>query len=208
LTVAPLVNFNRLTNSNAKDVSSNLNVLSPGVQGEAFFENLADGYLQLYVNDRLNVNSTFEGETSSWSNTFQIAPVYWPLYIDRPIPIWYTFRTVVPTFTVQYFDRLNGASEPIFASSNRVFRYGPGVTVWMRFFDAAPVPDWLQKFSGSVSFDWYQDTISNRKYQHLLAMLTYNITKNYGVTASYEDGEVEETGARIEITKVGLSVTY
>jgi hypothetical protein len=78
----------------------------------------------------------------------------------------------------------------------------------MRFFDAAPVPDWLQKFSGSVSFDWYQDTISNRKYQHLLAMLTYNITKNYGVTASYEDGEVEETGARIEITKVGLSVTY
>ena len=86
IAVAPIVAFNRLTNSNAKLVSKNLDVLSPGFYSEVFVEDPLNSPLQLYFRARTNANGDFEGDVNSWSGTFELQPVYEPLRIG--IEVW------------------------------------------------------------------------------------------------------------------------
>jgi hypothetical protein len=208
IAVAPIVAFERLTNSNAKLVSKNLDVLSPGFSSEVFVEDPLNSPLQLYFRARANANGDFEGDVNSWSGTFEFQPVYGPLRIGTKITIGHTFWYVAPVVRTQYFARTGKDTDPIFAASNHVLRIGPGVAVAMRPLDQDPVPAWLQNFLFGLSYDWFHDTVSNQNVHYLLTSLSYSVTQNFGITLSYEQGKVEQTGQDVETTKLALSVKY
>lgn len=205
---APIARFQRLTNSNAKLTSKNLDVLSPGLSGELLIDDPLHTPLQLYLRGRVNANGNFEGIVNSWSQTLEVQPVYGPLYIGERLKIGSVFLNVSPVLRAQYFERTGKDTDPIFATANHVFRVGPGVAVLMRPLDRDPVPAWLQKISLSATYDWLYDEISHRTVEYSKTTLGYDITTNFGMALSYEKGKVEETGKDVATTMLALTVKY
>src|SRR5271166_4482492 len=77
IAIAPLVQFQRVTNSSPKQAKSNIDVLSPGVSSEAFIDQLTPNS-QMYLGLRGNANGDFEGNVHSWSGTAEIQPFIYP----------------------------------------------------------------------------------------------------------------------------------
>ena len=65
-----------------------------------------------------------------------------------------------------------------------------------------PAPKWLL----NVTYSWYRDFLSGRTFEHFNPSFTYNFTDNIGLTLGYERGQIEQTGKKIDLTTVSLSV--
>ena len=206
--VAPLVKFQRVTNSNAKLATQNIDVLSPGISSEMLLDQVLDPSLELYVRTRANANGDFEGNTKSWSGTFELQPIYDPLRIGTNIIVGYTYWTISPLARVQYFSRVANSIDPLFGTSNQVFRAGPAVALDIVPLDGDPVPPLLRNMVINLSYSWYQDFIQTRTYQLFNSTLTYNVTDNFGISLAYEKGKIDETGQNIDLTTLGLTVKY
>jgi hypothetical protein len=206
--VAPLVRFQRVTNS--KLTTKDIDVLSPGISGEVLIDRAFVPDAQLYVRGRGNVNTSFAGITNSWSGTFEVQPVYDRLHIGTPIPLtalpsnW----TFMPLARAQYFGRVNNSTDPLFLRSDRVFRAGPSIALVVTPFDGPPVPDVLRKIVFSSSYTWYRDFIQTRNFVHYDLSLAYNITDNFGVKVTYEKGQIDESGKDVNLTYAGLTVKF
>jgi hypothetical protein len=206
--LAPLVKFQRVTNSNTKLTSQNIDVLSPGISGEMLVDQFIDPSLELYVRGRANANGDFEGNTKSWSGTFELQPIYFPWKVGTNIIVGYTYWTFSPLVRAQYFSRVANSNDPLFGTSNQVFRAGPAVSLDIVPLDGDPVPPALRNLTMNFSYSWYQDFIQTRTYQLFNSSLTYNVTDNFGITLAYEKGKIDETGQNIDLTTVGLTVKY
>ncbi len=55
-----------------------------------------------------------------------------------------------------------------------------------------PPPKWLL----NVTYSWYRDFYSGRTFEHF----------NIGLTLGYESGRIEQTGKKVDLTTISLSV--
>jgi hypothetical protein len=212
---APFVSFNRVVNSNAKLAKTqDVDVLSYGFSSEALYAGVRDLFersWQVYVRARAKVNGTFEGETKSWATTFEIQPLSDAYFIGSNIPLHnFGYLWIHPMVRAQYFQRLNGSTDPIFARGDEVLRAGPVVALSLipqPMSDAdpnkpPPAPQWIL----NLTYSWYRDFMHGQEFQYWNPSFTYNFTENIGLTIGYEKGKVETTGKRIDLTTISLSV--
>jgi hypothetical protein len=208
--IAPDVTFQRVTNTNLKMASQNVDVLSYGFSSEALYDRVFNSW-QTYLRARANVNSDFEGMTHSWSATGEFQPLSDAYYVGRNIPVgtigyfWF-----LPLARAQYFQKVDGSTDPIFSHGSQVFRVGPAVSLNFVPQDTTnvdpskppPAPKWLL----NLTYSWYVDLLHHQTFNHLNPSLTYNITDNVGLSLAYEVGKIEQNGKQINLTTVGLTV--
>ena len=127
--IAPVVNFQRVTNSNTKSASQNVDVLSYGFSSEALIAHIADVW-ETYIRGRAHINADFEGQTHSWSLTGEIQPFSGTYFVGTNIPVGSIgYLWIQPLVRAQYFQRVNGMADPIFTNGNDVFRAGPVLSI-------------------------------------------------------------------------------
>ena len=205
--IAPVVRFQRVINSNSKLTGNDIDILSPGISSEALFNQIfSDPQLQVYVRVRANANGTFDGDVNSWSGTVELQPIYDPLRIGTNTVVGNIFWSVSPLLRAQYFARNGGKSDPLFASSDQVFRAGPAVALAVG--PITPDPKTPPPWGFTASYSEYRDFDHERTFPHFDATLTYNLTKNHGVTLSYEKGKIEETAKSVDLTTIAFTVKY
>lgn len=208
--IAPTVNFQRVTNSNTALASQNANTLSYGFSSEAFFDNVGKVW-QFYARARANVNSDFSGLTHSYSTTAEFQPLSDFYGIGRSFAIGSAaYFWALPLVRAQYFEKAtNLATDPIFTAHHQVLRAGPVLSLNLIPQETAnvdPNKPYTPKWLFNVTSSWYQDFLSSRTYQHVNPSFTYNFTDNIGLTVSYEWGQVETTGKKVDLATIGLSV--
>jgi hypothetical protein len=208
--VAPYVNFQSVTNSNLKMVSQNVDVLTYGFSSEALYDRVF-GVWQTYLRARASINSDFEGLTHSWSATGEFQPLSDAYFIGRNIPVGAVdYFWFLPLVRAQYFQKVEGSTDPIFNHGNEVFRVGPVISLNFVPQDttnvdpskAAPAPKWLL----NLTYSWYVDLLSQQTFYNLNPSLTYNFTDNVGVSLAYQVGKIDETGKKVNLTTLGLTV--
>jgi hypothetical protein len=211
LAIAPTVSFQRVTNSSSKLSAQNANVLSYGVSSEALVDRVAD-FWQVYVRGRANINADFDGIAHSWSTTGEFQALSDRYGIGRNFAVGSLgYFWVIPFVRAQYFHRESASIlDPIFAFRNDVFRAGPVVSFNFVPQDEANVdpnkPAQAPKWLFNVTYSWYKDFLSSRTYYHFNPSLSYNFTDNIGVTLGYEVGQIDQTGKKIDMATIGLSV--
>jgi hypothetical protein len=213
LSVAPVFTFQRVTNSNLTLASKNVDTLAYGFSSEALFDRVAK-YWQVYLRARATVNGDFEGNTHSWSTTAEVQPL--TLAIEKIVIPSVGYITFLPLIRTQYFERVGPANpttyknDPIFNGSGTVLRSGPVISATLIPQSLVntdpdkppPPPQW----SFNLLYSWYYDFFSGQKFEHLNPSFTYNFTDNIGLTLSYEKGRIEQTGNKIDLVSLGLSV--
>jgi hypothetical protein len=119
---------------------------------------------------------------------------------------------VAPELKIQYDQALENSAPVTFSGKTNSLRVGPEVTVVARLFykEALPVLGGLvdlTNFVAKVTYHWDVETYSGNNFSWFDASLTYNIGKegHLGLSASYQKGEAEETGAPTDIYKVTLT---
>jgi hypothetical protein len=213
--VAPVVNFQRVVNSNAKlATTQNVDVLSYGFSGEALVANVQDVFQkswQVYVRARALANSDFEGNTKSWSGTFEVEPLSDFYHLGSNIQVGSLgYIWIYPLARAQYFQRVNNSTDPIFSGGNEVFRAGPAVSVSLipqPTTDAdpnkpRPAPQWIL----NLTYSWYRDFLHGQDFAHWNPSFTYNITDNVGLSLGYEKGKIETNGKDVDLATVSLTV--
>lgn len=217
--VTPTVSFQRATNSNAGIAKKNdVDVLNSGAGGEVAIGNFIDDTMTHYVRARGGLVSDFEGRTRSWTVVGEYQPLTnWSsgLNLSTPNPL----GSLPATFELDAILRANYSrrlgddiADPIFVSSDSVFRLGPVLALGIAPLqgDDSPVPKWLQRASFSASYSWLDDFAGRRGYSHFSTALSYAFddSGNVGMKLSYEKGKIEETGQDVALTKVGLSAKF
>ncbi|MGT2501219.1 hypothetical protein ACVOMS_11080 [Bradyrhizobium guangxiense] len=213
--VAPTVTFQRVTNSNSALAAQNANVLTYGFSSEALFARIPDlgsGIWQVYTRARANVISDFSGLTKSYSATAEIEPLSDTYRIGSNIPVGQIgYFWFYPLVRAQYFERASKlVKDPIFDTRDQVLRAGPVISLNFvpqddRDVDPnkpPPTPKWLF----NVTYSWYRDFYSGRTFDHFNPSVTYNFTDNIGLTLAYESGKIEQTGKKVDLTTISLSV--
>ena len=207
IAIAPLVQFQRVTNSSPKQAKSNIDVLSPGVSSEAFIDQLTPNS-QMYLRLRGNANGDFEGNVHSWSSTAEIQPFIYPYFgNNHPIP-YIGYWAIFPLARVQYFERVNNSVDPLFGTSNSVLRGGPAVTFNFWPLDDPSVPAIIRSTLLTISYSWYQDFLHPRTFSLLESTLQFNITDNVGVALKNQYGQIETTGQNVNLTTAGLTLKF
>jgi hypothetical protein len=215
LAIAPVVTFQRVINSNAKvGATQNVDTLSYGLSSEALVAGLRDFMdkpWQVYLRARANVNSNFEGETKSWSTTFEFEPLSDAYLIGSNITIpGFGYVFYYPFGRVQYFRSVNNSTDPIFNLGREVLRAGPGISFSLipqpeGEFDPKkprPAPQWIL----TSTYTWYRDLFHPQDFLHWTTSFTYNVTDNIGVSLGYERGKIDSNGKDIDLATVSLTV--
>lgn len=218
LTLAPYVNFDRVSNST--NLTNDVDNLIYGGVFEAGFANVlgATQYLDIggeYV-------SSFAGDAKNWSVELQWQPVGGVnpeggntifSYLGTPLPLGrYFVFAVSPTVQGQYVGELGEvASQPIFTDHNEAFRAGPSVTLAVDGVkEFAYVPWWIQRLHYEITYGYLYDWLSGRDYELLDTSLTFALDPkgHLGLTFSYRKGELEATGQDVDLANIALSVSY
>lgn len=215
LAIAPVVNFQRVENTNPKvGATQNVDVLSYGFSSEALLAGVHDPLLnswQIYLRARGTANGDWEGHTNSWATTFELEPLSDAYRIGSNIMIGnFGYIWVYPLLRTQYFQAMNHSTDPIFIRGNEVLRTGPAISVSLvpqptGSFDPSkprPDPQWIL----NVVYTWYTDVLHGQQFQHWNPSFTYNITDNIGLSAAYESGKIETNGKSINLATVSLTV--
>jgi hypothetical protein len=215
--LAPYVVFDRVTNT--EDTKKNVNNLVFGFVGEAAYANLwnATHYFRL----RSETVTTFDvSRGKNWAVVGEYQPIGNPeqgrsnsifAYLGTPLPITRdVYYSITPKLKAEYRSVIDGGDDPIFATRNEAFRTGPTVTgaivVDNLFNNTLPFYSVVYQ----ATYSWLWDWLSQRDYRLFDTALTFNLTAegNVGLTLSYRRGELEETGAPVEVTQVGLALKF
>jgi hypothetical protein len=213
LAVAPVFTFQRVTNSNLTLASKNVDTLAYGFSSEALFDRVAKDW-QVYLRARATANGDFEGHTHSWSATGEVQPLN-RIFEHITIPS-VGYLILQPLIRAQYFERVGPANpttyknDPIFNLGANVVRAGPVIsaTIIPQPLENTdpnkppPQPQW----SFNITYSWYSDLVRRQTFEHFNPSFTYNFTDNIGLTLSYERGKVEQTGNKIDLASIGLSI--
>lgn len=219
LTLAPYVNFDRVSNS--KEIADDVDNLTYGGVFEASIANVFAATQYFDVSGE--VVSSFAGEAKNWSVDLTWQPVGGLSneggntifsYMGTPLPLGrYFFLTVSPKVAAEYVSDLSDASaQPIFAEHHEALRTGPTMTLAL---DGGPkgsdyVPWWIQRMHYEITYGWLYDWLSGRDYELLDTSLTFALDKagHLGLTFSYRNGELVETGQEVDLANIALSVSY
>jgi hypothetical protein len=218
LTLAPYVNFDRVSNS--RNIASNVDNLTYGGVFEAGFANVL-GATQ-YVDISGEVVTSFAGESKNWSIDLEWQPVGGRnpeggntifSYLGAPQPFGpYFVITASPKLQAEYMAELGEIStQPIFAEHNEAFRAGPAVTLALDGIkEFGYVPWWIQRIHYEISYGWLYDFLSGRDYELLDTSLTFALDPkgHLGLTFSYRNGQLVATGQDVDQANIALSVSY
>jgi hypothetical protein len=217
LTLAPYVNFDRVSNSTR--ITSDVDNLTYGGVFEAGFANVFGATQFLDISGE--VVTSFAGESKNWSIDLEWQPVGGRnpkggntifAYLGAPQPFGrYFVITASPSLQAEYVAELGEVStQPIFAEHNEAFRAGPAVTLALDGVKIDPVPWWIQRLHYEISYGWLYDFLSGRDYQLLDTSLTFALDPkgHLGLTFSYRNGQLVETGQDVDLANIALSVSY
>jgi hypothetical protein len=112
----------------------------------------------------------------------------------------------------QYFERTATTLDPLFVKQDRLSRAGGvlALTIAPDQGPDSPVSKLLQRVSFTSSYSWTENLSTRQPYVLFLAALGFALDEsgNLGVKLSYEDGQIEDTGKRVRLTKATLAVKY
>jgi len=215
LTLAPYVNFDRVSNS--KKTDEDVDNLTYGGVFELGYANvmLATQYLRASS----EVVSSFDGDAKNWSVDLTWQPVGGVnpeggntifSYMGTPLPLGHNFVFAVsPKVQAEYANDLSGASDqPIFAEHDEAFRTGPTVTRGVDGKKGLGRPWWAERIHYEITYGWLYDWLSGRDYDLLDTALKLRLDEagHLGLTFSYRNGELVETGQKVDLANIALSV--
>jgi hypothetical protein len=204
----PYYTFNESLNTKSSDVSKNINTETFGGTAELASGNFLgiDTFTAFTRVSLGDVQDNIKG-TSDLSATANFVPVYapwlvhWPHGIPTSATTDFLFR-IDPTFVVQY-DSIEGKNQVLpFSKQTRSLRLGPQIGVWSVPFDGVP---YLENLIVNVTYHVAAETYSRQNFHWVEADLTYKLNANFGVTASYKNGNDENTGAKTNQYMISLS---
>jgi hypothetical protein len=217
LTLAPYVNFDRVSNSTR--ITSDVDNLTYGGVFEAGFANVFGATQFLDISGE--VVTSFAGESKNWSIDLEWQPVGGRnpkggntifAYLGAPQPFGrYFVITASPKLQAEYVAELGEVStQPIFAEHNQAFRAGSAMTLAIDGVKIDPVPWWIQRLHYEISYGWLYDFLSGRDYELLDTSLTFALDPkgHLGLTFSYRNGQLVETGQDVDLANIALSVSY
>jgi hypothetical protein len=218
LTLAPYVNFDRVSNS--KMITDDVDNLTYGGVFEAGFANVFAATQYIDISGELV--SSFAGDSKNWSIDLQWQPIGGVnpeggntifSYMGTPLPLGrYFVITASPKIQAEYVSDLSEASaQPIFAEHNEAFRTGPTMTLAIDGIkEFGYVPWWIQRMHYEITHGWLYDLLSGRDYELLDTSLTFALDEagHLGLTFSYRNGQLVETGQDVDLANIALSVSY
>ena len=218
LTLAPYVNFDRVSNSTK--ITNDVDNLTYGGVFEAGFANVFGATQYLDISGE--VVTSFAGETKNWSVDLEWQPVGGIVpggnntifsYMGTPLPFGrYFVITASPKLQAEYVNELGEVStQPIFAEHNQAFRTGPAVILAIDGIkEFGYVPWWIQRIHYEITYGWLYDFLSGRDYELLDTSLTFALDPkgHLGLTFSYRNGQLVETGQDVDLANIALSVSY
>jgi len=213
-TVALYAQFDRTSNSNPVLKSKNTDDLTLGLVHET-----AIGTAQAthYIRAKGEIVSDFEGQTKNWNAALEYQPYGNPSqdvpntvfsYLGTPLPVGQNFfLTISPKLKAEYRGSLDGSGDPIFFRHERAFRTGPTVTAALDGARFKNVPLFFQRMHIAATYGYLYDWVSGRDYRLFDASITENLddASLFGLTFSYRRGQLETTGANVDIFKISLS---
>jgi hypothetical protein len=206
---APSISFNRVTSSSAK--VKQVDVLGFGATGEVAVNRLLDSMHLLRLRGALN--TSFEGDSKSWSATFEWQPISDKFGLGTPHRLTDMFTwEIAPLLRTQYTEKLgDNVTDPLFLEREQVLRAGPVVALTIAVEKGDPdVPKWYEGISLNASYQNLFDLDTGSDYPLSTVSLNFPIDRegHFGVKIAYTDGRVEETGQRIDQTTIGLSAKW
>jgi hypothetical protein len=220
LVVAPYIEFDRTSNSKltAKDIDN----LTYGGLVEGAWSNvfLATQYFRAGG----SLVTSFAGEEKNWAITGEWQPVgvynpYGPnsifSFLGSPLPrrpgTHYLGFTVSPKLIADYRGELGElATQPLFSMHQDAFRTGPAITFTIDGLQSDDVPWWIRRIHYQITYSWLYDWLSERDYELLDTSLTIALDKlqHVGLTLSYRNGQLFETGEEVDLANIALSFSY
>ncbi len=204
LTVAPYVAIDRETHSNPK--AKDVDTLAGGGSAEVGF--VGFGGLQ-FLRGRVAAVSDQIKSTTSLAATAEWLPVYGDWCIGYPCaipgtPLIFRFQ---PELEMQY-DAMPNGSVSAFSGMGRSLRVGPAATLIMKSFGSQIA--FFDKLSAKFTYHWDKELYSGKDYDWFDASLTYNIDPQglVGVSAGYQRGNNEYTGAPVDLFTLALTAKY
>jgi len=215
LAFAPYAYFDRVDNSTGE--AGDIDNLVYGAMFEFAVANILGA--NHYFDADLEVVSSFGGDAKNWSVAGAWEPFGQPRHglpilrlAGQPIALSRNLRLVVaPRVYAEYVSELSDAAlQPIFAKRNDALRVGPAVRVTVDGYDFDDVPWWAKKLSFEGSYGWLYDTFSELDYELLDTNLKLALDEagHLGLVLSYRKGQLVETGEDVDLTKLGLSVSF
>jgi hypothetical protein len=168
------------------------------------------------------VVSSFAGDTKNWSIDLEWQPIGGVnpeggntifSYMGTPLPFGrYFVVTASPKLQAEYVSELGEvSSQPLFAEHNEAFGTGPAVTLAIDGIkEFGYVPWWIQRIHYEITYGWLYDWLSGRDYGLLDTSLTFALDPkgHLGLTFSYSNGQLVETGQDVDLANIALSVSY
>jgi len=213
--IAPVVSFQRLTESNPKLQSKQIDILSYGLYSDLAVERLfGDPYLTNHFRLRAAANGDFEGDVKSYSVTGEWEPLRAAadnvVGLGSPNQLGYLHWQVNTILRAQYYERPTTKPDPLFDTSNSIFRAGPVLAFSIGGNHGDPVPGWLQKTSFVSTFSTLTDFSDRREFNHWTNALVWNLDDagNVAIKLKNEIGRIEDTGQKVNLTTLGLALKY
>ena len=206
--------FDRTSNSNPLLKSKNTDDLTLGLVHETALDTAQATH---YFRAKGEIVSDFEGRTKNWNAALEYQPYGNPSqdvpntifsYLGTPLPFGNNFfLTISPKLKAEYRGSLDGSEDPIFFKHEQAFRTGPTVTASLDGAKFANVPLFFQRMHIAATYGYLYDWVSGRDYRLLDASITENLdaANLFGLTFSYRRGQLETTGANVDIFKISLS---
>jgi hypothetical protein len=218
LTLAPYVNFDRVSNS--KTITRDVDNLTYGGVFEAGIANVWGATQYLDISGE--AVTSFAGDAKNWSIGLEWQPVGGVnpeggntifSYMGTPLPLGrYFVITGSPRLQAQYVGELGDvAGQPIFAERSEAFRIGPSMTLAIDGIkEFGYVPWWIQRMHYEITYGWLYDLLSGRDYELLDTSLTFALDPkgHLGLTFSYRNGQLVATGQDVDQANIALSVSY
>jgi hypothetical protein len=218
--IAPYINFDRVSNS--KKVTDDVDNLTYAGVVEASVARFlgATHYLDLSA----DYVTSFAGEEKNWFVDLKWHPVDGGSqvsnktilsYMNSPRPLGrYFVWSVTPSAQAQYVSDLTEAdTQPIFAERDEALRIGPSVflTVDGKSHEVfSQVPWWASRIHYQIAYSWLYDLLSGRDYELLDTALKLGLDPagHVGLTLSYRNGQLFETGQDVDLANIALSFSY
>ena len=215
--LSPAVNFQRVTDTNPKFASNDVDVLTYSGVAEAALSNIFDTTTLHFFRSRTSASGNFEGDVTSWSETLEYQPITGNPYLPKlsspnslgTLPATWELDAVA---RYQYLERTGTTLDPLFIRQRAVSRAGGFLTLTIAPLHgpASPVPKALQRLSFTTSYTWTENLVTHQPYPLYDAALGFALDDagNLGVKLSYESGRIEETAKPVKLTKATLSAKY
>ena len=161
--------------------------------------------LDEYTRVSLGGVQNYVAATSGFSGGIDFIPVYDPLLIHYPHSIQLAGGSYLgfrfdPEFRIQYDSANNGLL--LFSNRKDALRIGPQFGLWVSPFQAVK---YLENINFNLVYHVADEIYSGQAFQWFEGDLTYKLARNVGITASYQSGENEATGAQTRLYMVSIT---